>query len=203
MRPTAKAASPVTDFMAQSAPSSDQDKKIIRQEVLASSRCLTPRQNRQLVSNLLGLVHQLRPSVVAGVWPLSGEADLRPFCRQLVRAGYQVVLPETPPRGNPLVFRQWREDVPMKKGRFGTCHPAGARKIPDVILVPLVAFDRQGGRLGYGGGYYDRTLPLYPQATLIGYGFAAQERQALPMDEHDQRLPVIVTEREIIHVGKE
>lgn len=189
--------------MAQHVPPSDQDKKAIRQDVLASRRPVLPRQNRQLVANLLGVIHQRRPSVVAATWPLPGEVDLRPFCRQLARAGYQIVLPETTPRGQPLVFREWRDGAPMKKGRFRTCHPAGARRVPDVILVPLVAFDRQGGRLGYGGGYYDRTLPLYPQADLIGYGLAAQERDALPMDEHDQRLPVIVTEREIIHVEDE
>lgn len=191
------------DFMAKLVPSSDQDKKIIRQEVLASRRPVMPQQNRQLVANLLRLIHQYRPSVVAATWPLPGEVDLRPFCKQLVRAGYQVVLPETAPKGQPLIFREWRDGVLMKKGRFGTSHPTGGRKKPDVILVPLVAFDRHGGRLGYGGGYYDRTLPLYPEATLIGYGLAGQERANLPMDEHDQHLPVIVTEREIIHVEDE
>lgn len=185
--------------MAKTVPSSDQDKKLIRQEILASRRPVMPRQNRQVAENLLRVIHQLRPAIVAAVWPLPGEVDLRPACRQLVRAGYQVVLPETPPRGRPLLFRQWRERMPMKAGRFGTCHPSGARKVPDVILIPLVAFDRHGGRLGYGGGYYDRTLPLYPQAALIGYGLSSQERDGLPMDEHDHRLPVIVTEREIIH----
>ncbi|MCX5618756.1 5-formyltetrahydrofolate cyclo-ligase [Bombella sp. TMW 2.2543] len=189
--------------MVTSLSSSDQDKATIRREVLASRRTVTPRQNRQLSSSLLGLIHHLRPTVVAAVWPLPGEVDLRPFCKHLVRAGYQVVLPETPPKGNPLIFRQWREDIPMRKGRFGTSHPIGGKKIPDVILVPLVAFDRQGGRLGYGGGYYDRTLPLYPNATLIGYGLASQERANLPMDEYDRRLPVIVTDREIIHIAEE
>ncbi len=182
---------------------SDQTKAMIRQEVLARRRSVLPRQNRQLVSNLLAYLRRMQPAVIAATWPLPGEADLRPLCRQLVRAGYRVVLPETPPRGQPLVFREWRHDRPMRKGRFGTQHPTGGRWAPDVILVPLVAFDRQGGRLGYGGGYYDRTLPLHSQAAFVGYGLSSQEREALPMDEHDHRLPVIVTEREVIHISKE
>lgn len=178
------------------------DKKMIRQEILASRRPVLPRQNRQLIANLLISLHHIKPTVIAATWPLPGEADLRPLCEQLVRVGYCVVLPQTPPKGEPLIFREWRCNRPMRKGRFGTWHPTGGRKEPDVILVPFVAFDRQGGRLGYGGGYYDRTLPLYPQATLIGYGLSSQEREALPMDEYDHRLPVIVTEREIIQIRK-
>ncbi|WP_241502797.1 5-formyltetrahydrofolate cyclo-ligase [Bombella intestini] len=175
---------------------------MIRQKILASRRPVLPRQNRQLIANLLISLHHIKPTVIAATWPLPGEADLRPLCEQLVRAGYCVVLPQTPPKGEPLIFREWRCDRPMRKGRFGTWYPTGRRKEPDVILVPFVAFDRQGGRLGYGGGYYDRTLPLYPQATLIGYGLSSQEREALPMDEYDHRLPVIVTEREIIQIRK-
>ncbi len=190
------------DFMAQLPLPSVCDKKMIRQEILASRRPVLPRQNRQLIANLLISLHHIKPTVIAATWPLPGEADLRPLCEQLVRAGYCVVLPQTPPKGEPLIFREWRCNRPMRKGRFGTWHPTGGRKEPDVILVPFVAFDRQGGRLGYGGGYYDRTLPLYPQATLIGYGLSSQEREALPMDEYDHRLPVIVTEREIIQIRK-
>ncbi|MFT9258302.1 MAG: 5-formyltetrahydrofolate cyclo-ligase [Acetobacter sp.] len=137
-------------------------------------------------------------AVVACVWPLPHELDLRPLCHWLDLNGATVVLPETPPRGNPLVFRQWRPGCAMLAGRFGTQVPDGPVMQPDMVLVPLLGFDRAGNRLGYGGGYYDRTLAAMPHVARIGYAPSTQEVESLPAGPHDQPLPCIVTDKETL-----
>jgi 5-formyltetrahydrofolate cyclo-ligase len=119
---------------------------------------------------------------------------------RLHASGFRIVLPETPPRGAPLAFRLWHPGCPMLPGRFGTVHPDGPEAVPDVIFVPLLAFDRNGNRLGYGGGYYDRTLAALPCSQAIGFGFAAQEVARVPVDRHDRRLDRVVTEREVLTI---
>ncbi len=137
-------------------------------------------------------------SLVAGAWPLAGEIDLRPLLHDVHERGIGVALPETTPRGNPLIFRRWQPDSVMLAGRFGTFRPDGPEVQPDLFLVPLLAFDRSGRRLGYGGGYYDRTLPLYPGRPAWGYAYAAQEVANLPAEPHDHVLDAICTEADFI-----
>ena len=138
---------------------------------------------------------------VAGVWPLPGEPDLRPLLHDLHRTGRVVLLPETPPRGQPLRFRRWIPGTAMLPGRYGTCHPDGPVATPDLLLVPLLAFDAQGGRLGYGGGYYDRTLAALTRVAAIGFGFACQEVASVPVGPHDVRLALVATELGSRHLG--
>lgn len=137
---------------------------------------------------------------IAAVWPLAGEVDLRPLCHDLVGAGKQVLLPETPPKGQPLVFRRWSPSAIMHSGRFGTTYPEGAVETPDLVLVPLLAFDRAGYRLGYGGGYYDRTLAVL-RVPAIGYGFSAQELPGVPVGPYDIPLSMIITEHGPIRIA--
>jgi 5-formyltetrahydrofolate cyclo-ligase len=85
--------------------------------------------------------------------------------------------------------------------RFGTARPDGPVGIPDVLFVPLLAFDRRGHRLGYGGGYYDRTLAALPGRTALGFGFSALEVDSVPTGPHDHPLNAIVTEKEIIRIS--
>lgn len=166
----------------------------------------------------------LRPgALVAATWPLPGEIDLRGLCADLHADGYGVLLPETLPRGHALRFRRWHPGTPMHPGRFGTHYPDGPVARPDFVFVPLLGFDRRGFRLGYGGGYYDRTLaelgvgtwdgsgaePAGPREAVsrgavpaAGYGLAAQEVPAVPVGPHDIPLPVIVTEHETIRCGR-
>lgn len=106
-------------------------------------------------------------------------------------------------RGRPLRFRPWRPGEPLEPGGFGTRVPAsGSWMIPDVVVVPLVAFDRRGHRLGYGGGFYDRTLADWAarghRPLLLGFAWAAQEVEAVPTEATDVPLPLVVTEREAI-----
>ncbi|MBB2169319.1 5-formyltetrahydrofolate cyclo-ligase [Gluconacetobacter aggeris] len=137
---------------------------------------------------------------VAAVWPLPGEVDLRGLCAGLHEDGYGVLLPETPPRGQPLRFHRWCPEAVMHRGRFGTLHPDGPAARPDLVFVPLLGFDRRGFRLGYGGGYYDRTLAGLPGVPAVGFGLSAQEVPAVPVGPYDVPLPLIVTEREVIRV---
>lgn len=108
--------------------------------------------------------------------------------------------------GQPLKFRIWTPGCAMIAGAFGAAIPeAGDWVTPEIVIVPLVAFDRQGGRLGYGGGFYDRTLEQLRavRPTLaIGFAYAAQEAEALPLEATDQPLDMIVTEQGVIEVNQ-
>jgi len=104
--------------------------------------------------------------------------------------------------GEPLTFSRWRPGCAMTKGPFGAMVPEDGEAVePEILIVPLVAFDRSGGRLGYGGGFYDRTLELLRsrRPTLaIGFAYTAQEDTQLPLEPTDQPLDMVVTEREIM-----
>ncbi len=134
-------------------------------------------------------------AIVAGFWPLAGEIDCRPALLALMGRGHAVGLPVTPPLGQALTFRRWRPGTALGAGRFGTAEPTGAPLAPTVLLVPLLAFDKSGRRLGYGGGYYDRTLgQLGPDALAFGCGFACQEVDRVPTEPHDRPLHAVATE---------
>ncbi len=137
-------------------------------------------------------------AAVSGFWPMPGEIDIRPLLEALFARGHPVLLPETPKLGNPLIFRQWHPGAPMLRERFGTLRPEGEVGLPQVLYVPLLAFDRAGRRLGYGGGYYDRTLAALAGAVAVGCAFAAQELDEVPAGDYDARLAAIATERGII-----
>jgi 5-formyltetrahydrofolate cyclo-ligase len=143
--------------------------------------------------------HAGRP--LSGYLPMRGEIDPLPAMAEAARHG-PVGVPVTPRRGEPLNFRLWTPDCAMIDGRFGTRVPAeGGWMVPEVMIVPLVAFDRQGGRLGYGGGFYDRTLALLRAAgpvLAIGFAWSVQEEDELPLEETDAHLDMIVTESEVI-----
>jgi 5-formyltetrahydrofolate cyclo-ligase len=130
---------------------------------------------------------------------MAHEIDPRPLMRRLAAAGILLALPAVARREHPLEFRAWRPDDPLEAGDHGTFHPpaGGAIVRPLLVLVPLLAFDRSGRRLGYGGGYYDRTLASLRESghTLaVGLAYSAQEFDQLPHGPHDQLLDGIATE---------
>jgi 5-formyltetrahydrofolate cyclo-ligase len=145
-------------------------------------------------------------AVVSGYWPIEAELDIRPLLRRLAADGCSVALPVVEGRGLPLRFLQWREDEPLDSAGFGLMQPHATAPAlePDLLLVPLLAFDRQGDRLGYGAGYYDLTLAALRRrkaVLAVGVAFAAQEVERVPREPWDEPLDWIVTERFAMRIG--
>ncbi len=145
--------------------------------------------------------------VVAGYWPMPEEIDVRPLMTHLHRSGFVLALPVVVGRGQPLIFRQWRPSLALVAGVYGIPVPgADAPELtPGVLLVPLLAFDDEGRRLGYGAGYYDRTLAALRREgdiLAIGVGYTVQRMGSLPEDASDQRLDWVVTEDGAISTGR-
>jgi 5-formyltetrahydrofolate cyclo-ligase len=140
-------------------------------------------------------------AVVSGFWPLGEEIDIRPLLLALHDRGHRVTLPVTPRRGEALTFRGWQPGDVMLPERFGTLRPIGEVLVPDFLLIPLLAFDAAGARLGYGGGFYDRTLAVLPGRLRLGCAFAAQQVDSVPVGPYDIRLDAVATENGIIRCG--
>jgi 5-formyltetrahydrofolate cyclo-ligase len=178
-------------------------KRLARERALAARASLAPAQREAASAALADQVLRHCPpppgAVVSGVWPLDGEFDLRPLMHMLHARGHPIVLPVTPPKGQPLSFRLWQPGDALVRERFGTLRPTGEVMVPDFLLVPLLAFDRRLHRLGYGAGYYDRTLARLSRGRFaLGCAFAAQEVDAVPVGPHDVALDAVATERGII-----
>jgi 5-formyltetrahydrofolate cyclo-ligase len=163
----------------------------------------SPDAPKRLAEALLARHAPSAGAVIAGYWPLGEEMDPRPLMLALASRGHPLALPVTPPRGQQLTFRAWAPGEALRPGPMGTSEPAeGALVNPDWLLVPLLAFDRAGRRLGYGGGYYDRTLARLPGAKPIGIAYAGQEMTEVPAGPQDFRLPLIATEAGVIFCGE-
>lgn len=138
---------------------------------------------------------------VAGYMAMRTEIDPTPAMEEAAAYG-PVGVPVIMGAGQPLQFRRWEPGCAMVKGEFGAMIPeTGGWMVPQIVIVPLVAFDRQGGRLGYGGGFYDRTLEQLraaQSAMAIGFAYAVQEDPALPLEATDQPLDMVVTEQGVI-----
>jgi 5-formyltetrahydrofolate cyclo-ligase len=147
---------------------------------------------------------ELPPGViVAGYSPIHTELDPFPLMRALAGKGAALALPVIIARDHALIFRAWRAEEGLVRGPFGIFQPSSdAPDVdPDVVLVPLAAFDRAGHRIGYGRGYYDRTLQnlrALKKITVIGLAFAVQEIETVPRLPHDEQLDCVLTERGLI-----
>ena len=149
-------------------------------------------------------------AVASAYLPIRSELDPRPIMEILAAAGWRLALPVVVAAENPLLFRAYSLGDSLVRGRFDTEVPGEDKEalVPRLLIVPLLAFDRRGYRLGYGGGFYDRTLALLRGETrdggtgvlAIGLAFAGQEIERVPTDAMDQRLDWIVTEREAIPI---
>jgi len=135
--------------------------------------------------------------VVSGFWPIKGELDLRPWMARLHGQGAELALPVVEAPGTPLAFRRWSPGMAMEHGHWNIPVPPSTseRLTPDVCLAPLVGWDMQGYRLGYGGGYFDRTLAaLSPRPFVIGVGLQSARLDSIAPQPHDVPLSVVVTE---------
>jgi 5-formyltetrahydrofolate cyclo-ligase len=184
-------------------------KTALRNEALARRGELSDTQaaafSKQIAGEALELSLRLRPQggIAALYWPMRNEADPRPLVIGLRGAGFEIALPVTPETGFPLIFRLWRDSDPLVKGRYGIAEPAEECPLarPDLVFLPLAAFDRTGQRIGYGGGYYDRTLAALRAEraiSAIGLAYSVQEVEAIPFERHDEKLDFLLTERELL-----
>jgi 5-formyltetrahydrofolate cyclo-ligase len=140
-------------------------------------------------------------TIVSGYSPIRSELDPVPLMRKLAEQGARLALPAVMARGKSLAFRAWSPSDRLMLGPLGILEPspAAAELIPDIMLVPLAAFDRLGHRIGYGAGHYDFTLAHLRKVkpiTAIGLAFAAQEIEAVPALSHDVALDYVLTETE-------
>jgi len=159
-----------------------------------------PAHNAALGRRILDTLKHYGVNSVGFYWPLAGEFDARAAISIWLAAGGQreASLPIIKERGVPLEFHAWTPDTPMKIGHHRIAEPTSGRVVvPELLFVPCVGFDAEGYRLGYGGGYYDRTLAAWPGAkrpVTVGIAYEACRTQALQREVHDIPLDLIVTE---------
>jgi len=145
-------------------------------------------------------------AIVSAYWPMGDELDPRPLIHRIQAAGHTIGLPVVVAKGAPLIFRDWTPETRFVPGGFKTEVPEATAPevVPTVLLVPLLAFDLKGYRLGYGGGFYDRTLTKLRAAgkiTAIGFAYEGQLVGEVPRAEYDQPLDAILTEHEFRRIS--
>lgn len=150
--------------------------------------------------NLLEYVKSTAPKIIAAYMPIRTEIDTLAAMTTLFALGHRICVPVIVRAGLPLSFREWTPECEMQDGPFGAKVPvSGDWLSPDLLVVPLLVFDTQGYRLGYGGGFYDRSLELLRAKRPVlaaGFAYAAQEGE-VPVEDTDQRLDAIITEKYI------
>jgi 5-formyltetrahydrofolate cyclo-ligase len=167
----------------------------------------TPQADAAAASTLIDVLEGFSDRIIAGYMPIRSEVNPLPAMTALARKN-RLCVPVIQGDGLPLLFREWTPEAPMIDGPFGALVPdTGEFVEPDILIVPMVAFDPRGFRLGYGGGFYDRTLErlrdVNPSVLAIGFAFAAQRLEAVPQEPTDQPLDMIVTEAEVLRLSRD
>ena len=179
-------------------------RRAARQRLLAERAALPLATRAAAAAGIIAVLDAVLRARFGGVqgltisawWPIKAELDLRPWLRALAARVAQAALPVVETRAAPLVFRPWAEGARMERGFWNILVPAeGPAVIPDVTLAPVVGWDAAGFRLGYGGGYFDRTLAaLQPKPCAIGIGLQAARVPTIFPQGHDIAMDMIVTE---------
>jgi 5-formyltetrahydrofolate cyclo-ligase len=191
--------------MSQSA-SIEDAKAVLRREALARRDAL-PRKLRAAAAEAIAarpFPAAIKPgAVVSGFMPMKSEINPIPLMRKLADAGAALALPVVAGKGRPLIMRAWSVGAPLASGVWGIREPKpdAPEVFPDVLIVPLLAFDRCGHRIGYGAGYFDMTITALrarKPVVAAGIAFAAQEIAEVPTTPRDARLDLVLTEREVI-----
>jgi 5-formyltetrahydrofolate cyclo-ligase len=176
---------------------------IWRRERIAAREALPANDHARAsaaIEEQLAMLLASRPQqTIAFCWPVRKEVDCRPLVGRLLQAGWRACQPVVVAKDAPMLFRAWSPESPMSTDCYGIPVPAEAiAAVPDIVLLPLVGFDEQGFRLGYGGGYFDRTLAEFAIKPLaIGVGFELARIDSLQPQDHDIRLDAIVTEKAV------
>jgi 5-formyltetrahydrofolate cyclo-ligase len=183
------------------------EKAALRRAALARRARVEPAANLALSSRLsqegLGLARLWRPYVVSAFHPLRGEPDILSLLTTLADEGFATALPAVVGRGSPLTFHLWRPGEPTRAGAMSIREPIEEAPVvdPDLLFIPLACFDRRGHRIGYGAGYYDRTLTnlrAMKPVHAVGVAYGVCEVDAVPYETHDQSLDAVVTDQETI-----
>jgi 5-formyltetrahydrofolate cyclo-ligase len=192
-------------------PNEADPKALLRSEALARRGQIEPAArvafSRRLAEEGLRLARLWRPRIASVFYPFRGEPDTLVLLTTLADAGFATALPVVVGQGSPLTFRLWRPGEPTRAGVMSILEPVEEAPVvePDILFVPLACFDRRGHRIGYGAGYYDRTLSnlrAMKPVHAIGVAYGICEVAAVPYESHDQTLDAIVTERETILINK-
>lgn len=185
-------------------------KKALRASAAAVRKVAHEALSSQAGLDLASIPFPVKPeagrSVVSAFHPFRSEIDTKPLIGRLVADGWTTCLPIILGPGVPLIFRRWFPGEPTISGDMNIMRPLdeAPQVEPDVLIVPLLAFDAKGYRLGYGGGFYDRTLALLrakKKVVAIGVGYSAQQVDSVPHDELDQPVDFVMTETGIITCG--
>ncbi len=181
----------------------------MRREVLSRRDGLGAEKRIEMsiaAGELAASVIEFQPGdVVSGFWPIRSEIDPRPLMAEIQRRGVRLCLPVVLDRET-IIFRELVRGAPLVDAGFGTIGPGEEARVldPTIMLVPLAAFDKDGGRLGYGAGHYDRAIDKLiakgQRPRLIGVAFGVQKVDRVPVEKHDQLLDMIITESGIINV---
>lgn len=191
---------------AEHAPDHGVFRAALRREKLAARLALDPAAHAALSAgleqHLAALLSPLQPQILAFCAPVRGEFDARPLVSRLIDRGWQAAMPVVTAADAPMSFHAWTPSSEMGADRYGIPIPQdGAVLIPDIVLLPLVAFDAQGFRLGYGGGCFDRTLAaMVPRPQAIGVGFELGQVPDIRPQPHDIGLDAVVTEAGILRL---
>ncbi len=158
--------------------------------------------DEQIADNFLQSIPSSEESIISVYYPISSEVDIAPLVEKLWARGQTVCLPVIQGKAQPLLFAEWRRATQMTKGQMGIMEPVERHYVdPDIVVVPLLAFDQQGNRMGYGQGHYDATLAdLRARKHVWAVGAAYAEQAvllALPTEPHDQKLDFVVTEQRV------
>jgi 5-formyltetrahydrofolate cyclo-ligase len=180
-------------------------KAVIRRDAVTRRDALPPLERAAAAEALASRPFPLTftpGTIVSGFMPLRTEINPLPLMRKLAASGAQLALPAIDARGKPLIMRAYTFGDDLASGQWGIREPkSAAREVePDILLVPLLAFDREGQRLGYGAGYYDMTIAALrakKSITTVGIAYAAQEVEAVPVTARDERLDLVLTERDV------
>jgi len=183
-----------------------EQKRIIRRDAVARRDALPAAARAAAAETIARRMFPLAIApgvIVSGFSPLKSEINPVPLLRKLSDGGAGLALPVVAGKGKPLIMRAWAFGEPLDSGVWGIREPKpeAPEVAPDILLVPLLAFDRSGHRVGYGAGYYDMTiakLRALKSVTAVGIAFAAQEIASVPVTPRDARLDLVLTEREVI-----
>jgi len=192
----------------------EETKHVARERALESrsraheAASVNPAQDtgQALLRHFLDILMPSAEMTVSGYWPVRGEIDVIPLLSHLHGKGHHCGMPTMVGRTKPLLFREWYPGLEMKEAYFAIPVPGeeAPELVPDLLLVPLLAFDEEGYRLGYGGGYYDRTLAALRarngrKSMAVGVAYAAQQCDHVPRHDGDQPLDLVVTESGAVH----